>query len=96
MNKLLVVLSFILCFAVAISPAQAENDRRTPVVKAVEAVSPSVVNITVIKKNKGGSVSPFGDPFLINFSRNFMVINANGILRASVLALLLTVLKPWC
>nr|WP_287411348.1 trypsin-like peptidase domain-containing protein [Pseudodesulfovibrio sp.] len=71
MNKLLVVLSFILCFAVVISPAQAENDRRTPVVKAVEAVSPSVVNITVIKKNKGGSVSPFGDPFFDQFFKEF-------------------------
>nr|WP_321513442.1 trypsin-like peptidase domain-containing protein [uncultured Pseudodesulfovibrio sp.] len=71
MNKPLVVLSLIFCLAVAAGPVQAENDRRTPVVKAVEAVSPSVVNITVVKKNTGGAVSPFGDPFFDQFFKEF-------------------------
>ncbi len=45
-----------------VSPAQADH-RRTPVVKAVELVSPSVVNITVIKQVQSGNWSPFGDPY---------------------------------
>ncbi|WP_338668536.1 trypsin-like peptidase domain-containing protein [Pseudodesulfovibrio methanolicus] len=56
----LLFLFLILGFAAI--PAQAA-DRRTPVVLAVEAVSPSVVNITVTSTVKGGSRSPFGDPF---------------------------------
>lgn len=45
------------------------DHRRTPVVKAVESVSPAVVNITVIKEVQGGS--PFGDPFFDQFFRGF-------------------------
>ncbi|MGL1863018.1 MAG: trypsin-like peptidase domain-containing protein [Pseudodesulfovibrio sp.] len=51
-------------------PAMADH-RRTPVVKAVESVSPSVVNITVIKKVQGGNRSPFGDPFFDQFFKDF-------------------------
>jgi len=51
-------------------PAWADS-RRTPVVKAVEAVSPSVVNITVIKKTTFGARSPFGDPFFDQFFKDF-------------------------
>jgi Do/DeqQ family serine protease len=46
-------------------------DRRTPVVLAVEAVSPSVVNITVTSTVQGGSRSPFGDPFFDQFFKGF-------------------------
>lgn len=49
-------------------PAMA-NHRRTPVVKAVESVSPSVVNITVVRKAQRGTHSPFGDPFFDQFFR---------------------------
>ena len=56
-----------LCFAAA--PAVAA-DRRTPVVRAVEAVSPSVVNITVTSMVRGGG-SPFGDPFFDQFFKEF-------------------------
>ena len=52
-------------------PVRAENDRRTPVVRAVEAVSPSVVNITVTKKGQTGTRSPFGDPFFDQFFKEF-------------------------
>ncbi|CCH49119.1 trypsin-like peptidase domain-containing protein [Pseudodesulfovibrio piezophilus] len=52
------------------SPALA-NHRRTPVVVAVQAVSPSVVNITVVKTSQGRSHSPFGDPFFDQFFKNF-------------------------
>jgi Do/DeqQ family serine protease len=48
-------------------PAQPDNDRRTPVVRAVEATSPSVVNITVTRRSQGDVRSPFGDPFLDRF-----------------------------
>ena len=47
------------------------DHRRTPVVKAVDAVSPSVVNITVLKKTQQGAQSPFGDPFFDQFFREF-------------------------
>ena len=47
------------------------DQRRTPVVKAVEAVSPSVVNITVTKKSASGSRSPFGDQFFDQFFNDF-------------------------
>jgi Do/DeqQ family serine protease len=50
-------------------PAHAD-DRRTPVVEAVQAVSPAVVNITVTKQATGGR-SPFGDPFFDQFFREF-------------------------
>ncbi len=49
-------------------PAMADH-RRTPVVKAVESVSPSVVNITVVRKAQRGTHSPFGDPFFDQFFR---------------------------
>ncbi len=48
-------------------PAQPDNDRRTPVVRAVQATSPSVVNITVTRRSQGDVRSPFGDPFLDRF-----------------------------
>jgi Do/DeqQ family serine protease len=48
-------------------PAQMDNDRRTPVVRAVQATSPSVVNITVTRRSQGDIRSPFGDPFLDRF-----------------------------
>jgi Do/DeqQ family serine protease len=44
-----------------------DNDRRTPVVRAVQATSPSVVNITVTRRSQGDIRSPFGDPFLDRF-----------------------------
>lgn len=43
------------------------SQRRTPVVRAVEAVSPSVVNITVTKQVRGGGRTPFDDPFFNQF-----------------------------
>ncbi len=60
----------LVAFLLLISPAQADH-RRTPVVKAVEAVSPSVVNITVIKQVQSGGRSPFGDPFFDQFFQEF-------------------------
>ncbi|MBG0791794.1 MAG: trypsin-like peptidase domain-containing protein [Desulfovibrionaceae bacterium] len=51
-------------------PAMAGN-RRTPVVEAVEAVSPSVVNITVVSTTRTGGRSPFGDPFFDQFFEKF-------------------------
>ncbi|WP_319582968.1 trypsin-like peptidase domain-containing protein [uncultured Pseudodesulfovibrio sp.] len=57
----------VLCFAS--TPAFAA-DRRTPVVLAVEAVSPSVVNITVTSTVQGGG-SPFGDPFFDQFFKQY-------------------------
>ncbi|QJB56352.1 trypsin-like peptidase domain-containing protein [Pseudodesulfovibrio sp. zrk46] len=47
------------------------DHRRTPVVQAVESVSPSVVNITVVKEAQGGARSPFGDPFFDQFFKGF-------------------------
>ncbi len=47
-------------------------------VRAVEAVSPSVVNITVVKQVQGGVRSPFGDPFSISSSRNFTVSSVSA------------------
>jgi len=52
------------------TPAMADH-RRTPVVKAVESVSPSVVNITVTTKTQSGGRSPFGDPFFDQFFKEF-------------------------
>lgn len=63
----LFLLVAVLVFA---TPAMADH-RRTPVVRAVDAVSPSVVNITVIKKTQGGGRSPFGDPFFDQFFNEF-------------------------
>lgn len=62
---------FLACAALCLiaSAAQA-NPRRTPVVKAVDAVSPAVVNITVSKKVRGNR-SPFGDPAMDQFFREF-------------------------
>jgi len=57
------LLFLLFCFASV--PALAA-DRRTPVVLAVESVSPSVVNITVTATVQGGG-SPFGDPFFDQF-----------------------------
>lgn len=51
-------------------PAHADH-RHTPVVQAVQAVSPSVVNITVVKASRGGGRSPFGDPFFDQFFKKF-------------------------
>ncbi|WP_419786467.1 trypsin-like peptidase domain-containing protein [Pseudodesulfovibrio sp.] len=63
------LLALFLCTAM---PAQAhianpDNDRRSPVVRAVEAVAPSVVNITVLKQMQRGVRSPFGNPFFDQF-----------------------------
>ena len=68
-SKLIVILCLLAVFTWT-CPARADH-RRTPVVKAVEAVSPSVVNITVIKKRAAGSRSPFGDPFFDQFFNDF-------------------------
>jgi Do/DeqQ family serine protease len=64
----LLLLSLVLGFAAI--PAHAA-DRRTPVVLAVEAVSPSVVNITVTSTVQGGNGSPFGDPFFDQFFNEY-------------------------
>ncbi|MGE4422574.1 MAG: trypsin-like peptidase domain-containing protein [Pseudodesulfovibrio sp.] len=64
----LLLLFLVLGFAAI--PAHAA-DRRTPVVLAVEAVSPSVVNITVTSTVQGGNGSPFGDPFFDQFFKGF-------------------------
>jgi len=68
-SKIAVLLCLFAIFAF-VGPARADH-RRTPVVKAVESVSPSVVNITVIKKGPTGSRSPFGDPFFDQFFNDF-------------------------
>lgn len=47
------------------------DERRTPVVRAVQATSPSVVNITVVRQGQGGARSPFGDPFFDRFFNEF-------------------------
>jgi Do/DeqQ family serine protease len=65
-SPFLLLLSLV-CFASV--PALAA-DRRTPVVRAVEAVSPSVVNITVTSTVQGNG-SPFGDPFFDQFFREY-------------------------
>jgi Do/DeqQ family serine protease len=49
------------------APTSADDDRRTPVVRAVQATSPSVVNITVTRQGQAGPRSPFGDPLLDRF-----------------------------
>ncbi|WP_319469475.1 trypsin-like peptidase domain-containing protein [uncultured Pseudodesulfovibrio sp.] len=68
MKRLAFVIALVaLCFSL---PAHADS-RRTPVVRAVEAVSPSVVNITVVKQVQGGVRSPFGDPFFDQFFKEF-------------------------
>ncbi|MDD3312251.1 trypsin-like peptidase domain-containing protein [Pseudodesulfovibrio sp.] len=51
--------------------ANPDDDRRSPVVRAVEAVSPSVVNITVLKQAQGGGRAPFGDTFFDQFFKEF-------------------------
>jgi Do/DeqQ family serine protease len=66
MKRLLFLILFLLLSA---APAHAA-DRRTPVVLAVEAVSPSVVNITVVSKSEGAR-SPFSDPFFDQFFNEF-------------------------
>ncbi|MCJ2165512.1 MULTISPECIES: trypsin-like peptidase domain-containing protein [unclassified Pseudodesulfovibrio] len=66
-------LSLLLALAallLAAAPVHADH-RRTPVVMAVEAVSPSVVNITVTVKSQAGGRSPFGDPFFDQFFKEF-------------------------
>ncbi|QGY39100.1 PDZ domain-containing protein [Pseudodesulfovibrio cashew] len=68
-TSLTLVLSLALCLLLA-APGHAA-DRRTPVVRAVESVSPSVVNITVVKQTQAGAVSPFGDPFFDQFFKHF-------------------------
>ncbi|BCS88664.1 trypsin-like peptidase domain-containing protein [Pseudodesulfovibrio sediminis] len=59
-----------LVFLLTAGLAHADH-RRTPVVEAVEMVSPSVVNITVTKKVQGGGRTPFGDPFFDQFFKEF-------------------------
>lgn len=60
----------LVAFLLLTLPAQADH-RRTPVVRAVESVSPSVVNITVTKQVQSGGRSPFGDPFFDQFFKEF-------------------------
>ena len=64
----LLALALILASAV---PGHAFDDRRSPVVRAVETVSPSVVNITVVKQVRTGGGSPFGDAFFDQFFKEF-------------------------
>ena len=62
-------LAFVLVALTLVPLAARADHRRTPVVEAVEAVSPSVVNITVTAEASGGS--PFGDPFFDQFFKEF-------------------------
>ncbi len=66
--------TFTICISLLVlalyTPAMA-NSRRTPVVRAVETVSPSVVNITVTRQERGNIRSPFGDPFFDQFFQSF-------------------------
>jgi len=62
---------FVVAFLFFVSINVQAANRRTPVVLAVEAVSPSVVNITVTAREKTGGGSPFGDPFFDQFFKNF-------------------------
>ncbi|WP_207262872.1 trypsin-like peptidase domain-containing protein [Desulfovibrio sp. Huiquan2017] len=66
----LAVLILVAAVGFACAPARAA-DRRTPVVRAVEAVSPSVVNITVTSAVRSGNRSPFGDPFFDQFFKDY-------------------------
>ncbi|EGB15835.1 HtrA2 peptidase [Pseudodesulfovibrio mercurii] len=68
--RLSLFLLLFLAAGLAYAPARAA-DRRTPVVLAVEAVSPSVVNITVTSEARPGTGSPFGDPLLDQFFKGF-------------------------
>lgn len=63
------LLFLVLFLLLSVVPADAA-DRRTPVVLAVESVSPSVVNITVVSKAQDAR-SPFSDPFLDQFFSEF-------------------------
>ncbi|MBC16067.1 MAG: peptidase [Desulfovibrio sp.] len=60
----------VLALLVFSAPAAADH-RRTPVVKAVDKVSPAVVNITVTKEVLAQGNSPFGDPFFDQFFKDF-------------------------
>ncbi|MUM77108.1 PDZ domain-containing protein [Pseudodesulfovibrio sp. F-1] len=57
--------------ALARNQAAGADERRTPVVRAVQATSPSVVNITVARRDQPGVRSPFGDPFFDRFFGGF-------------------------
>jgi Do/DeqQ family serine protease len=68
MKRTIPLLATILLLSATL-PALADH-RRTPVVEAVQAVSPSVVNITVVTTSKTGR-SPFGDPFFDQFFEKY-------------------------
>ena len=66
------IVALTLLCTLAVLPADAAKDpRRTPVVEAVDAASPSVVNITVVQRTQQNNGSPFGDPFFDQFFREF-------------------------
>ena len=69
MKRITLALAALFLFSATL-PALADH-RRTPVVEAVQAVSPSVVNITVVKTAKASGRSPFGDPFFDQFFNKF-------------------------
>ncbi|WFS62492.1 trypsin-like peptidase domain-containing protein [Pseudodesulfovibrio thermohalotolerans] len=71
MKRYLSLFPLFLLFFVFVSVPAFSADRRTPVVRAVQAVSPSVVNITVTSVARGGGRSPFGDPFFDQFFNEF-------------------------
>ncbi|MEF2230414.1 MAG: trypsin-like peptidase domain-containing protein [Pseudodesulfovibrio sp.] len=69
--SILLLLGLIIAPAALAPAAPPDDDRRSPVVRAVEAVSPSVVNITVDKRVTTGAQSPFGDTFFNQFFKEF-------------------------
>ena len=68
----IVLLCLLLGLAVASTAANASSreERKTPVVKVVEKVSPAVVNIST-ERIVRERVNPFGNPFFDNFFNNF-------------------------
>ena len=73
--KILISLSFLMAFCVGANPALADkHNRETPVVKAVRAVGPAVVNVSTETVDHQGA-HPFsgfgGDPLFEHFFRDF-------------------------
>jgi len=65
MRKRSILPALFLILALVVPAPAAASHRRTPIVVAVEEVSPAVVNITVTTQAK--VQSPFGDPFFDQF-----------------------------
>ena len=71
LRRFSLLVALLLITAIPARAANPDDDRRSPVVRAVEAVSPSVVNITVLKQVRTGARTPFGDTFFDQFFKEF-------------------------